>query len=256
MLLTFGKRAIKFHRINVGDYVWKNKDPLLDIKLKDYVEKSNNGLIDVSVSVSGNINEPLVIKIKVIDDSKLNKDLDIHESQDLSEIGYAATKSLLCEAVKNSLKKDDIAKAIGSLGGSPYKLSPQSKLDSNSAQKNGYKNAIAAGTDDKIDIDVSGLGSNLFVPVSEIKAARREAVEDLIEKRRKHNIYDNFNYDIDLLAQLRKDTTILASLENSDDFEENMESSMSVKIDEESRKSAISSEYSYYNTMTLFVLFD
>lgn len=176
-LLTFGHGALDLNNIHANDLVWRNKDPVLDQRLKEMVASSEDcsQLIPVEVSVAGRLGQPLTVTIQVQSEDNLS---------DLSVV-YATTTSNLETSTKKALTAEEVGKAIGQLGGTPFKLSSE--------------------------IDVSGLESGLFVPASEIKAARRDAVESLIQLRRTHNRDADFNNSPDLLQKLIKDSAQIAA---------------------------------------------
>lgn len=171
-LLTFGHNALDMSRIHLNDLVWRNKDPALDQRLKEMVEKSSDctQIVPVEVSVAGRLGQPLTVSIQVKSKDDIN---------DMSVV-YASTTSNLELSTNKPLTADAVNKAIGQLGGTPFFVSG--------------------------DLDVSGLESGLFVPASEIKAARRDAIENLIALRRVHNRDEEFNNSPDLLQSLINDS--------------------------------------------------
>lgn len=176
-LLTFGHGALDVNRIHLNDLVWRNKDPVLDQRLKEMVDKTSDcsQLVPVEVSVAGRLGQPLTISIQV-----RSKD----DANDVSVV-YASTTSNLAVSTNKPLTAEEVSKAIGQLGGTPFFVSE--------------------------DVDASGLESGLFVPASEIKAARREAVENLIALRRAHNRDAEFNNSPDLLTSLIENSARTAS---------------------------------------------
>ena len=58
--LTFGRSAIDMSRIQVGNYVWRNKDADLEARVKMYLEESKDKkYFAVDIQVSGRIGLPL-----------------------------------------------------------------------------------------------------------------------------------------------------------------------------------------------------
>ena len=64
MILVKSQRRVKY--INVGDLVWKNKDPALDKRLKAEVSSSSMQLVPICVEVKGKLKEPLSITVTSI----------------------------------------------------------------------------------------------------------------------------------------------------------------------------------------------
>jgi collagenase-like PrtC family protease len=152
VLLTFGKNSINFKNIEVGDLVWKNKDPALDRRLKAEVSSSSMQLVPISVSIKASLGEPLSITMTSI------------PYNDGDPVFSVTTKSnnVIDKAQKVPINKEQLKKAIGTFGNTPYFST---------------------------SIDFSGFAEddNLFLSIHDIKDTRRRAVEELIEKRRVFN---------------------------------------------------------------------
>lgn len=59
--LTFGRSAVDTSRVQVGDYVWRNKDADLETRVKKYLEESKDKkYFEVDIQVSGCIGAPLL----------------------------------------------------------------------------------------------------------------------------------------------------------------------------------------------------
>jgi collagenase-like PrtC family protease len=184
--LMFASGAIDFSRISKGDLVWRSKDPTLEHRLKDELNQSNKGLIPVQISISGNVDQPLKVTIQDIDGKGL--------------IGVGESITLLTPAKSRGISVDDISKAIGKLGGTTLRL------------------------DDSSGINISNLTKNMFLPVAELKLARRKAVTAFISQLRYNDRNKNLNTDSSLLDDMRKEASILANslhLANPSLFESN-----------------------------------
>jgi hypothetical protein len=174
-LLTFKTGAINMSRLKAGDKVWRNKDPALDSALRLGLESNREKRLEVSVKVDGAEDEVLTIALSV--------ELAGEENSLLKYVGYGKTSSVLVAAETRPLSVVDVKKAVGQLNETPFRLSETNSVDS---------------------FDCSELGSGLFLPVSEIKSARRDAVNDLIEKLRLHNKAENLlPFDTSLINALR-----------------------------------------------------
>jgi len=175
-MLSFGRGAVDFARVRVGDYVWKNKDPALDKRLQSYAEKDDHQLVDVRVEAFGKLGDPLEIRITTSDD-----EVDPSRSN-ISASGFTA--SPLVAASNRPIEKADVEKAVGLLGDTPFRLHSLSVVE---------------------------LQKQLFVPMNEIKAARRDAVNMLLEKRRMHNRGVGVDESAKFLPMLRKEAAAVAS---------------------------------------------
>ena len=97
VMLTFGKNAVNFWQIMVGDMVWKNKDPALDNKLKAFAERDKK--IELVLRVSGKEGENLVVTVETKDGFR----------------GKGESSILLSEARSKSLDNKQLKKGIGQL---------------------------------------------------------------------------------------------------------------------------------------------
>jgi collagenase-like PrtC family protease len=181
--LTFGKNSIDYSRIKKGDLVWRNKDALLEKKLKSESFKPVLPKIPVAVTVSGSKGTALQISITSQGDE-----------------GKAETSTVLQEASKRPISLEDLNSAIGTLGDTPF-------VNTN--------------------IDISSLEEGLFIPVAQIKEARRLAVEKLIEARRKHG-KDVGVVEESLIATMRQQAAQTASNNHQNKNENSMKPSLSV----------------------------
>ena len=184
-LLTFGSNAIDYSRVAVGDMVWRSKDPTLDQRLKDSLIESTVGQVPVNVKVSGRVGEPLVITITTTEVDDLGRERLV-EAEGRSKMTLQAARS-------TELTEESLLKAIGTLGGTPFNLI---NLDTTPL--------LSITTTSTTTSTTTPTGNEkLFIPLSEIKAARRDAVESLIHIRRQHNRDEGLNVDPSVLHSLR-----------------------------------------------------
>ena len=95
-------------------------------------------------------------KVKVCVRGSLNEPLEVCVFDDQGREGRGYTESVLQPATRRPIVYDDIIKAIGTLGNTSFSLS---------------------------EIDTEKLAPGMFVPIAEIKAARRTAVTNLYASR-------------------------------------------------------------------------
>ena len=158
--VTFGANQIDFSRVEVGQLVWRTSDPTLEAKLAKMVPTestdatSRDGRRDpATVVVSGALGEPLTVKI--IDDA--------------GRVGQGQTASMLEKSQKKALDEKSLKKAIGELGGTPLVVA---KVDTTT-----LRGIVEDGT-------IVESGAGLYIPPGDIKSARRDAVEALLNARR------------------------------------------------------------------------
>jgi hypothetical protein len=193
VLLTFGTNSIEYENVKVGDKVWKNKDPALDQRLKNYLSDSENGFnVAVSVSITGGVGKPLAIKIVPTSIISTMKNMQATQASEKDSIyGYGESTTLLSPAVTKSLSRESIVKAIGTLGDTPFQYDEHNLL---------------------VDMDTGIDKPGLFLPLSEIKATRRVAVTDLVNKMRVHTKDTNMNLNIHLLDDMRINAAAVANI--------------------------------------------
>jgi len=143
--LTFGRRAIDARMIARGDLVWKNRDAALDKKLE--------ALITGKQAAGGTLKNAGVT-IRVTGDVGLPLSICLSDAQ--GRTATAVTSQVLQQAVKKAVDGAAVTKAIGLLGGTGLQIA---------------------------DIDVSGVAGDVFIPLGEIKEARRVVVDALLAAR-------------------------------------------------------------------------
>ena len=161
-LLTFGTNAVNFRRVRVGDLIWKSKDPALEARLRGETEAKGEQRLAVGARITGGPGQPLTVTLEPLRAQDDDHHDDDHEGAAVR--GSGATEALLEPSRGNGISSADVVKALGHLGDSPFTLRPE-------------------------DVDMSGVAGveGLFIPLKEIKAARRLAVTDLQSKLRRHN---------------------------------------------------------------------
>ena len=138
----------------MGAHVWKTSDAKVDQKLRKWSRRSIQHITPPSLSsqfdpavtihISGSIGSPLQIQIRSI--------------QDETMVGVGTSPGTLQQAQTSGLSLPSIRKAIGTLGNTPFAL-------------NDTENDLTIQLDD-----------NLWCPISWIKSARRDAIDDLQAK--------------------------------------------------------------------------
>jgi U32 family peptidase len=104
--ITFGKGAIDFRKIHVGDRVWKTSDPELDKQIRQSYEKENSFTRSIIFEIHGTVGEPLVA---------IARDQQGHIVQVESEMP-------LVEAHSKPLTGDRLLEQFGRLGNTPFHL--------------------------------------------------------------------------------------------------------------------------------------
>jgi len=164
-VLAFGRGAVDVSHISVGDLVWRNKDAELDAKLRRWETASRRRkFAAVQVSVGGRRGHPLKVTVSCGTDGRM-------------VVGSAFTNSSLTMALKRPTSREDIAQAIGTLGDTPFEVS---------LNKDGLP-SIDWQDLQLHDCDGGEISECLFIPVAEVKAARRLAIQRLLEARRLHS---------------------------------------------------------------------
>ena len=139
----------------IGANVWKTSDAKVDQKLRKWSRRNLQNIQPpssqfdpaVTLHVIGSVGSPLKIEIRSI--------------QDPTIVGVGTSPGTLQEAQTAALSLPSIQKAVGTLGNTPFTLESDS---------------------DDSAMDMSQLDDNLWCPVSWIKKARRDAIEDLQAK--------------------------------------------------------------------------
>uniref|UniRef100_A0A7S2WUD7 Peptidase U32 collagenase domain-containing protein n=1 Tax=Rhizochromulina marina TaxID=1034831 RepID=A0A7S2WUD7_9STRA len=137
--------------------VWKTKDPRLEAQVAQ-------SLATVVPAASANV--PVEAQLPVLEEGRrravdarvtvrLGETLRVELRDEDGNVGTAETASTAATAAKRPLSTDVIASALGELGGSPFHLAASRVV---------------------VDLDPA---ADLFVALSEIKAARREALRAL-----------------------------------------------------------------------------
>ncbi|GLC64650.1 Peptidase U32 [Pleodorina starrii] len=141
-------------RVAPGDLVWRTKDPALESRLRasyDGLAAADARSLPVAAAVRGGLGSPLTLTL----------------TDPVAGVAVSASTRLpLAAASKRPLSAEDVARALGSqLGEATLALAVEG------------------------DVDVSGLEleAGLFIPASELKAVRRQAVEALLAARRQYD---------------------------------------------------------------------
>ncbi|GFR48190.1 hypothetical protein Agub_g10043 [Astrephomene gubernaculifera] len=137
-------------RISPGDLVWRTKDPSLESRLRssyDNLATSETRRVPVFVAVSGRIGSALQLRLTDSD----------------GRTAVAETTVPLAAARGRPMVADDVARALG----------PQ------------LGDATLA-VDGELDVRDLDLEAGLFLPASELKSVRRQAVEALLAARSRH----------------------------------------------------------------------
>jgi putative protease len=139
--LRFGRPGPALEQVNVGDRVWITSDPVV-LRAGERAAEAGRaplGRLPIELAVRGQLGEPLVVTAEVARHGR------VHRAELTSAMPLAA-------ASKRGLDRELLLDKLGAVG----------------------------GTDFSIDaLDVSGLGADLFVPVSELKELRRKLVAAL-----------------------------------------------------------------------------
>lgn len=153
--LVLGAGAIAPGDVRKGDLVWRNKDPILEAKIRRTFEglaESEKRAVPVDCHVSGALGAPLVVTLT---DAK-------------GRAAQAATSEPLQPASKRPLDAAAVADAIGNLGGTTLRLR----------------------TLDLGGLDLAAPGG-VFIPASLIKVARRAAAEQLAALQLAHGVAED-----------------------------------------------------------------
>ena len=157
--LTFGRSAVDFSRVSVGDFVWRNKDSDLEFRVQKYLQEKKR--FAVEVQVTGRLGAPLAISLTC----------SLPDGRTFSS--SAETKSVMTSALKRPTSREDISAAIGSFGGMPFTI----ETDESGLPVIGFA-----------DLDLSGEGQQgVFIPIAEVKEARRSATLSLQQLLRGHD---------------------------------------------------------------------
>ncbi|GIL60544.1 hypothetical protein Vafri_15096 [Volvox africanus] len=147
---TPGQAEMVLRRVAAGDLVWRTKDPSLESRLRasfDGLAAADTRRLPVTAAAAGALGQPLTLTLTDPDNRTVT----------------AATRLPLAAAVNRPMTADDLSRALGpQLGESTLALEGQ------------------------LDTTGLGLSAGLFMPASEIKAVRRQAVEALLAARLQH----------------------------------------------------------------------
>ncbi len=139
--LRFANRQIDFRRVEVGDWVWRSRDPALEREFRVYTEAGDPvSHRAVAWQVTGQLGQPLRLTLA-----------DEH-----GRSVTVTTDEPLQPAQRRPLDGRTLEVELGKLGDTPFFL-------------------------DALDVNLTG---DLFLPLSSLGRARREAVEALLELRR------------------------------------------------------------------------
>ena len=170
--LAFARNSLDYKKIRPGNIVWRTSTTSGEKKAQHRKkEKSEEAAVTTSSSVKTSVGTSASMGTDGRDDvvcivsGALHEPLKIALYDTLGNVGEALTSVHISEAKKQPIDLQSIAKAIGELGGTPFFLDAEKSMD--------CKNLFSGAKDTKI-----------FVPAGEIKKARRDAVEILLEKRR------------------------------------------------------------------------
>lgn len=186
--LSFGRGTVDPSRVKVGDLVWKNKDSELDLQLRKYLDQSTNlrKVGAVSVKLAGAVGRPLEMTLTC----------SLADGRTLR--ATAATASSLSFARTRPLSEEDLLHAIGALGDTPFAMAQQA-----------------------LDLQELPLQQGIFVPLTELKAARRAAMHRLLQSLRVHGRAEGLpQHGRSVWPQLRHDAARSAAAEEVEDVEE------------------------------------
>ncbi len=106
-VLTFGRGAVNFARVNVGDRLWKTSDPALERELRaTFAGEKIRFTRPLSAEVHGHVGAPLTL---ILDDG------EGHQVKLASAI-------LLAPAEQQPLTTERLRQQLGRLGGTPFEL--------------------------------------------------------------------------------------------------------------------------------------
>jgi putative protease len=105
--LRFGYGNIDFHRVHIGDKLWKTNDPELDKRVRQTFEgEAPKFQRPIDVEVHGTVSQPLTL---------IARDEDSHVTK-------VASAMPLAKAEKVPLSEAKLREQFGRLGGTPFKL--------------------------------------------------------------------------------------------------------------------------------------
>ncbi|MBD2429137.1 U32 family peptidase [Phormidium sp. FACHB-1136] len=105
--LEFGRQAVNFNRIRVGDRLWKTSDPALDKELRQtYAGDTPKFQRPITVTVQGEVGQPLVLTAQ----------------DELGHIVQAESAMPLVAAEANPLTTERLEQQLGRLGNTPFCL--------------------------------------------------------------------------------------------------------------------------------------
>ena len=165
--LAFARNSMDYQKIRPGNIVWRTSTTSGEKKAQHRKkEKSEEEVVATasSASPSADGRDDVVCIVSGSRDAPLK--IALYDS--LGNVGEAMTSVHISEAKKQPIDFQSIAKTIGELGGTPFFLDAEKNID--------CKKLFFSETETD--------ENNIFVPAGEIKKARREAVEMLLEKRR------------------------------------------------------------------------
>ncbi|MGI0493254.1 DUF3656 domain-containing U32 family peptidase [Alkalinema pantanalense CENA528] len=104
--LTFGRDAVNFRRVYVGDRVWKTSDPEFDKQVRQSYEKEYQFQQPITIELYGTVGETLVV---------IGRDQQGHTVQVESTMALVAAHS-------KPLTTERLQEQLGRLGNTPFKL--------------------------------------------------------------------------------------------------------------------------------------
>jgi putative protease len=105
--LEFGRQAVNFSRIRVGDRLWKTSDPALDKELRQtYAGDTPKFQRPITVTVQGEVGQPLVLTAQ----------------DEIGHIVQAESAMPLVAAEANPLNTERLEQQLGRLGNTPFCL--------------------------------------------------------------------------------------------------------------------------------------
>ncbi|KAK9904967.1 hypothetical protein WJX75_006604 [Coccomyxa subellipsoidea] len=137
--LTFGPGQIDFKNINVGDLVWRNKDAAVEAQARASYD-----------SLPSARTRKVIVDVHM--SGSLGQALELQFFKAGRRVGHALSRVPLQPASKRPLDESSLRDALGQLG----------------------DNTLCLGALDTSTLD---LDAGLFLPLSELKAVRREAAE-------------------------------------------------------------------------------
>ncbi|QQE65396.1 peptidase U32 [Leptolyngbya sp. BL0902] len=105
--LEFGRQAVNFNRIRVGDWLWKTSDPALDKELRQtYAGDTPKFQRPIAVTVQGEVDHPLVLTAQ----------------DEVGHIAQVESAMPLVAAETNPLTTERLEQQLGRLGNTPFRL--------------------------------------------------------------------------------------------------------------------------------------